>query len=285
MMKKLTILIPVYNEEKYIEETLCSLKNQTYKNFQCLVSDNNSTDKTSQICQDFVEKNNNFKYFKQVGNIGSAQNTNFLLSRINTEFAMLFSGHDIIEPYFIEKIIKVLEENNEISLAFSQAIAIDENNLILSESAVNVSYNFTSNSLSRYIQSIKELDDCTIVQGIFRSKFLKNFQLPLHCIGPDHVLLSNLLWYGKLYIVNEILYKRRFFNTRKENALERINGEKSSEHLGFYNMFKAYLDNFNNLYQGPDEFRQFLNNKILDILTQRFGISKLYSEKSFSIKE
>jgi hypothetical protein len=91
--------------------------------------------------------------------------------------------------------------------------------------------------------------------------------------------LSRILWFGKLFIVDKVLYKRRFFEHRESTSQERVSstGEKTID-MNFFNMYKEYLKDFNKLYTGPEEFRAFLNSKILDILTRRFGISHLYKE-------
>lgn len=277
-MTKLTIMMPVYNEEKYILETLQSIKNQTYKNFTCIIADNNSSDKTGEICKRFVKDDNRFQYYKQVKNIGSIRNLEYIVKKIDTEYSMLFSGHDILKSEFISKTIEIIENNSNISLVFSSAIGINENSQMIYNKFMQQTYKFTGNSLSRYIKSIKELSNCTIVQGIFRSNILDDFQFTHNTTGIDHIFLSHLLWYGELYVVKEILYKRRFFEKRDTTDKERITGRKEEIKNNYKIMYQAYLDDFNSLYKGPEEFRIFLNNKILDILTLRFGISHLYNE-------
>ena len=64
-MSLLTILIPAYNEDKYILETLQSVKDQTFKDFNCIISDNASSDETARICQSFVKDEPRFQYIKQ----------------------------------------------------------------------------------------------------------------------------------------------------------------------------------------------------------------------------
>ena len=62
MKDKISIIVPVYNSEKYIEKCLKSLLNQTYKNIEILIVENNSTDSTANICHEYVLKNQNIKY-------------------------------------------------------------------------------------------------------------------------------------------------------------------------------------------------------------------------------
>jgi len=278
-MEKLTILIPAYNEERYILETLKSIQKQTFQNFVCLIADNNSTDNTGKICIDFAKNDSRFIYHKQEKNIGSIKNIEFLMDMVQSEYIMLFSGHDVIEIDFLKELMGVITTNNDVSLVFCKALGINEKSVIIDNEFMHQSYDFTGDCLSRYIKSIQELGNCTIVQGIFRTSVLKNFELAYDTTGVDHILLSRILWFGKLFIVDKVLYKRRFFEHRESTSQERVSstGEKTID-MNFFNMYKEYLKDFNKLYTGPEEFRTFLNSKILDILTRRFGISHLYKE-------
>lgn len=276
-MAKLTIMIPIYNEGKYILETLQSVQNQTYKDFICIISDNNSTDDTSMICEEFIKNDNRFIYFRQKENIGAIKNMEFIIKRIDTQYTMLFSGHDILEKEFVSKTLEIIENNSNVSLVFSKAIGINEDSKLIDNQFVQKTYSFSGNALSRYIRSVRELDNCSIVQGIFKSEVLNGYKFAGNSTGVDHVFLSYLLWHGELHTIDEILYKRRFFKKRDSTSEERITGPNNQITLNYYNMCEAYLENFNSLYSGPDAFRNYLNNKILDILTSRFGMGSLYN--------
>lgn len=280
-MNLLTILIPTYNEDKYILETLQSVKLQTYKNFTCIISDNHSTDRTGKICEEFVKGDPRFKYIKQDKNIGSSRNTEFLAKQVKTEYSMVFAGHDLLEPTFVEKTLQSIVNNPNISFVFSKAIGINEKSQLIDEEFMYQSYNFTGNSLSRYIQSVREISNCTIYQSIVRTKLLHKYNFIHDSLGDDHILISHMLWHGELYTVDEVLYKRRFFKQRDSTDEERVSGPKEEYQLtkSFYRMYEGYLENFNSLYEGPDEFRTFLNSKILDLLTAKYGIGHLYDDQ------
>jgi glycosyltransferase involved in cell wall biosynthesis len=273
-MSDITIILPFFNEEKYLLDTLNSIKNQTYKNFVCILTNNNSTDNSEIICQDFIQNDKRFIYFKQDTNIGSIANTNFAISHINTPYMMILSGHDIIQEHFIENLLPIIKQNNDISLAFCNYHKIDEQNNITQDVSMKDRYKFEGNPLMRYLLSVRDLFDCTIVQGIFRSNVFDDFSLNSNIPGPDHILLSRLIWKGGLYIVDKYLYKRRFISNHHLSYEQKINPNKTK--LKHSLMFETYLDDFDKLYQGSKENKIFLHNKILDILTARFGISHLY---------
>ncbi len=269
---KVTIAVPVYNEGEYLKKTLQSIKEQTFKDYTCLISDNCSSDKTSDIGREFAQQDERFHYFRQNENVGNVRNLVYLYEKIVTEYMMIFSGHDLIESTFLKETVGILESRDDISLAFSKVTAIWEDDREI-RPLNEAEYNFTGESISRYLQSVATLANCTLTQGVFRKKHVEDFQFGVICPGPDHILISHLLWYGNVYYHDEYLYKRRFFQKREATQMKRLTGkELQSDYLLMYN---AYLEDFNSLYKGDEKYRQFLNYKITDLLTQRFGLDCL----------
>ena len=71
----ISIIIPVYNAEKYLRQCLDSIINQTYTNFEVLLVNDGSTDSSGMICQEYVENDSRFRYFeKENGGASSARN-------------------------------------------------------------------------------------------------------------------------------------------------------------------------------------------------------------------
>jgi len=99
---KVTIGMPVYNGEKFLFNSLKSLISQSYSNFEILISDNASTDRTGQICKELARKDNRIKYFRQTENIGPWRNFKFLLDKAETEYFMWSAADDIRSENFIE---------------------------------------------------------------------------------------------------------------------------------------------------------------------------------------
>ena len=71
----ISIVIPIYNAEKYLEECLNSIKNQTYKNFEVIMVNDGSKDNSETICKSFLKSDSRFRYFtKENGGVSSARN-------------------------------------------------------------------------------------------------------------------------------------------------------------------------------------------------------------------
>lgn len=123
---KISIGLPVYNAEKFLEEKITSLLNQTIEDFEIIISDNASTDLTPKICQKYLEKDERIKYFKQEKNMGFPWNFNFVLKEASGKYFLWTAADDIILPEFIEKNVAVLESNNKIVCSASQVKSYGE---------------------------------------------------------------------------------------------------------------------------------------------------------------
>jgi len=80
---KVSIGIPVYNGEKFIRKRIDSILNQTFKDFELIISDNASADATSEICQEYVKKDKRIKYIRQKKQHRGFQKLQFYFTKSN----------------------------------------------------------------------------------------------------------------------------------------------------------------------------------------------------------
>lgn len=116
---KVSILIPVYNREKIILETLHSAVNQTYKNVEIIVVDNKSTDNTFEILKVFAESYPNVKVYQNEENIGPVRNWKKCLDYATGEYAKILWSDDLITPDFIEKTLPYLIDHEDVGFVFT----------------------------------------------------------------------------------------------------------------------------------------------------------------------
>lgn len=135
--KKITIGMPVYNSEKYIERALRSLENQTFKDFEVIISDNGSTDNSVEIIQDFVSRNSNFTLFQQDKNIGMLENYNFVFQKCKTELFGWLSHDDFYEENFLKEISSHFKKNENLGMVYGKVKFYDEYG-----KAVGMNYSF-----------------------------------------------------------------------------------------------------------------------------------------------
>lgn len=117
---KVTIIMATYNRAHLIEETLASIQNQTYKNWECLIVDDNSEDQTKIIIDKYSKKDNRFSYFLKSSKYkkGLSGSRNFgldLAKERKAEFIQFFDDDDIMHPRKIELQIQPLLDDNSIA--------------------------------------------------------------------------------------------------------------------------------------------------------------------------
>ncbi len=115
-----SVIIPAYNHEMYIEEALQSVINQTYKNIQLIVINDGSTDATGDVIVNFIKKNKDFNIeYLSKPNEGICRTLNKGLELAKGKYVALLASDDMCTPDRIEKQLHLMEENANIGLVFS----------------------------------------------------------------------------------------------------------------------------------------------------------------------
>lgn len=111
----ISIILPIYNEESSINRLLNSIVEQTYKNFEVIIVNDGSTDKSENLCLNFINGDNRFKYFYQE-NRGVAEARNFALKQCKGEYISFIDGDDYIESNYLEKLVDPFLNNSKIDM-------------------------------------------------------------------------------------------------------------------------------------------------------------------------
>lgn len=110
-MNRLSVIIPVYNGEKYIEETLESMVTQTVENFEVIIVDDGSTDGTAEICRKYCNEYNDF-YFIQQEHKGVYAARNAGIEKAKCDYLLFLDCADLLTSESVEAIYKCIDENN-----------------------------------------------------------------------------------------------------------------------------------------------------------------------------
>ena len=122
----ISIVITVYNAEKYLEQCLNSIKNQTYKNFEVILVNDGSIDHSESICMDFVKVDTRFKYFTKV-NGGASSARNFGLDNVTGNYITFIDADDWVDENHLEVLINNIKDNNS-DMAVSSIKKFDNSN-------------------------------------------------------------------------------------------------------------------------------------------------------------
>lgn len=101
-----TIFIPVYNGQEYLEETLKSIKNQSYSNLEILLVDDSSNDCSFDILSEFAEKDSRFKIFLKKNGGMVPKSFNYIIPHIKGDYFFYSSQDDLFSPDLIENMVK-----------------------------------------------------------------------------------------------------------------------------------------------------------------------------------
>ncbi len=113
---KLTVLLPVYNAEKFLNEALDSILSQTFKDFEILAIDDHSTDSSLKILKKYSDKDKRIRILTNSKNLGVTQTLNLGLKNIQTEFVARMDADDICAPERFERQIKFLDTHQDVSV-------------------------------------------------------------------------------------------------------------------------------------------------------------------------
>lgn len=124
----ISILIPTYNVEAFVEQAIHSICNQTYTNLEIIIVDDCSTDQTYPILKKLAEKDSRIKLYRNTVNSKIATTLNTAFSYSSGEYIARMDGDDISVPNRIEQQLNFLLQHPEIDLLGLNYIVIDENN-------------------------------------------------------------------------------------------------------------------------------------------------------------
>ena len=127
---RLTIGLPVYNGANYLAESLDALLGQSYENFELIISDNASTDGTSDICHRYEGQDSRIRYFRQQHNIGLAPNHNFTVEQARGELFKWASNDDLYGRDLLKCCVDALDQYPHVVLAHSWTATIDSTGTI-----------------------------------------------------------------------------------------------------------------------------------------------------------
>lgn len=120
-----SVVVPTYNQEEFLAETLTSILSQTYTNLEVIVSDDASTDSSLSIIEAFAEKDKRLKLFTSAENRGIPYNFNRAFDYCQGEFVAFFSGDDLMLPTKIEKEVQFLHAHPSYDLVMHEVEIFD----------------------------------------------------------------------------------------------------------------------------------------------------------------
>lgn len=124
---KVSVCLPVYNGQAFLNEALQSLLQQTVSDFEVIIGDDGSTDGSYELCLSYAEKDSRFKVTRNPERLGLFKNYNSCLAKATGRFIKLFAQDDCCKPTMFQKMIQVLESHGSVGVVGCAKRWIDEN--------------------------------------------------------------------------------------------------------------------------------------------------------------
>jgi glycosyltransferase involved in cell wall biosynthesis len=207
----LSIGIPVFNGEKYLRQAIDSILAQTYRDFELIISDNASTDKTENICREYLRKDDRVKYLRSEKNRGAAWNWNRVFELSSGVYFKWVAHDDVYDPQYLAKCINVLEKDSTIILCHSKNALIDElGNLVGKYEPATFRDSKEPHERFREVLNRKGYPTLAwLIFGVFRRDALQKSRLYGGFVGSDWNFLAETSLIGRIFEIPEFLFLRR----------------------------------------------------------------------------
>jgi glycosyltransferase involved in cell wall biosynthesis len=195
-----SIGMPVFNGEQFLAEAISSLLAQTHSDFELLLSDNASTDRTPEICSMFARKDSRIRYVRQQDNIGAAENFKFVLKNTSGPFFMWAAADDRWPADWIATLLGLVRSQPCFSFGRIRAVGADGAGLPSLANARDLT--FAGSAIVRRVRfflSPGQLGKANLIYGLFRRTDLDAQVLNEFCSGK---------WGADMLAIYRVLAKR-----------------------------------------------------------------------------
>lgn len=204
-----SIGLPVFNGERFLAEALRSLLAQTFGDFELIISDNASTDRTADICTEFARRDSRIRYIRQARNLGAARNWNFVVLAARGRFFKWASANDRCEATLLEDCVRVLRDDARVVLCYGNTLLIDDDGNTLGEHREDPEI-IEPNPCARFIRVVNELHMNNAQAGVIRASALRRTRLErAYSSHSDLVLMAELVILGGYRKLPQVLLHRR----------------------------------------------------------------------------
>ena len=274
---KVSIGMPVYNGEKFVHEAIESLLNQTFKNFELIISDNASIDRTGEVCRSYSMKDSRIIYVRQVENIGAAANFQFVLDKATGNFFMWAACDDLWSKDFLNNAINILHQNDDIGFYFPT---------FKLRSMMLLIYKIVSKDVFKYIESKDKKTrvvsfynthhlshKCNIVYSVFKIHIIRSV-MSRQSISNDGIVGLILLGMTRGKLADKPCFAKRYkwlwpgfggtmlirlemlIRSNKPSSFSKLKSESFLLAASFYPEFTEYFEKIQISYQE----NYYLNN-------------------------
>jgi glycosyltransferase involved in cell wall biosynthesis len=223
---RLTIGLPTYNGERYLEAAVRALLEQTFGDFELVISDNASTDGTAAVCRALASEDERIRYLRQPTNIGSAANHNVLIDEARGELFKWASDDDLYDHRLLQRCVDLLDADPDVVLAHSGDCYIGPDDQVIGAST----YRLVTGDPSprRRFRSVLYERGGNDFYGVMRTDVLRRTHRHGSYHNADRTFVAEMALHGRFAHDPEVLYFRRDHADRSERSTGRVTDDRPS---------------------------------------------------------
>lgn len=246
---RISVGMPVYNGEVYLDEAIRSVLDQTYEDFELIISDNASTDRTDQICRDYASQDKRIVYTRNKENVGASKNYNRVFNLASGQYFRWFNADDVCAPTLHQRCIEVLDANRDAVLCYGKTDIIDSEGRLIEHYNDHLDLQQES-SIERFVLFFESVGLTNAIYGLMRTAAVAGTMLMGDGSYPaaDVNFMAELTLFGKFIEIPEQLFFRRMHNQasswdRRNDDVQRVfwKGNSKRSTLPNWKKYYAYL--------------------------------------------
>lgn len=243
-----SIIVPVYNVEKYLKKCIQSIINQTYKNLEIILVDDGSSDNSGKICDEFAQKDNRIKVIhKTNGGLSDARNAG--LDIMSGEWVSFVDSDDFVDKFHIENLyLQAIKNNSDICVCGFKIV--NEDYKTIRSIKVNISDSLNGNLAFKY--SLNSKIDPSFCNKIFKSSLFKNARFVNGICYEDRELIHRIFY--KVDRVSFLDSESYFYLERVGSTMNHINKKKIDDRFIVIDYIEKFLKNKNIFEKYKKEF-------------------------------
>jgi glycosyltransferase involved in cell wall biosynthesis len=216
---RVSIGLPVHNGENYLTEAINSVLAQTYTDFELVICDNGSTDRTEEICRRHADADPRIRYHRNPRNLGASANFRRSFELATGEYFRWLAHDDVLAPQYLERCVAALDREPDAILAQPLVGIVDAKGVIKSIGDDGLQRASSPRVSERFAALVRHPRYCWEVFGLIRRDILAKTSLlaPFSC--SDVLLGIELGLLGRFVLVPELLFLNRHHPERFSQAV------------------------------------------------------------------
>jgi len=216
---RVSIGLPVYNGERYLSATIDSILSQDFGDFELIISDNASTDRTGEICRDYARRDARICYFRNERNLGAGPNYDNCFHKARGTYFKWAAHDDCLAPDYLSKAVAALEAAPDAVLCTVGVTEIGPNGEVLRTYRNSFPGVSSPDPAERFGAVIHARHQCEDFFGLYRRAALVGSGLHDNYSGSDRVLLAEMALRGPWVSVPDPLFLHREHEGRYTRAI------------------------------------------------------------------